>query len=150
MLISAAHDRRVRGLQGTGMFPSGRSGAVPVLIIQSSKSLGFSWAGHLAQFELPIILVTDSAAGFDVIAGCRVTLVVIDIDADVGSAVALADYTAVRQPGVPVVFVTPGIPWTGPDLLIHAPNACGVFGRDTSPKDLATMIARHATAAVAI
>ena len=117
---------------------------MPVLIVENSKDLSLSWAGHLAQFDLPIILVPELAAAFEVIGRCRVTLLVLDVAWDFETALALADYTAVRQPWAPVIFITPGIPWADGDLLIHARNACAILGRDTPPQDLAAMVARHA------
>ncbi|MCR9087166.1 MAG: hypothetical protein NXH97_10530 [Rhodobacteraceae bacterium] len=117
---------------------------MPVLIVEHSEDLGQDWAGHLAQFDRRAILTPDTAGGFDTIGTRRVTLVVIDLTQNVGAAMALADYTAVRQPWAPVIFITPGNPWTDGDLLIHARNACAILGRDTPPGDLAAMIARHA------
>lgn len=137
----------MRAASGTGSFPICEGVVVSVLIIEHIKELGLNWAGQLAQFELPIILASDLSAGFSIIRRCPVKLVVIDLDHDVGSAMALADYVAVRQSGTPVIFITPGIPWVDRDLLIHAPNACAVFGRETPPEDLAAMVARHAAAA---
>lgn len=134
-------------MRGTGSFPAGESVVVPVLIVEQSEDLGRSWAGHLAQFGCRTLLTSDSSAAFEMIGRSRVTLVVIDLAPDVVTAMALADYTAVRQPWAPVIFITPGIPWTDRDLLIHARNACAVFGRDTPPADLAAMVARHAAAA---
>ena len=75
-----------------------------------------------------------------------VDVVVLDLDLQDGSAIALADYASYRWPDTRVVFVTNTTFFSDGSIFQHVPNAAALVKEETKPDDLAAIVEYHGRA----
>ena len=115
-----------------------------VLIVESSADLSGVWARHLERQGAEVFVLADAA--IDWLRTATVDVVVANLIQTSGSALALADVTALRSPGTSVVFVTDTSFFSDGSIFSITSNARALLQSDTKPEDLAEMVLHYASA----
>ncbi len=119
-----------------------------ILIVQGSRELGRLWKDHLERQGCVVTLVSGQAAAADVLRAQDIQAIVLDVEIEEGSALAVADFASYRRPKARVVFVTRKSFFSDGSIFNLASNACAYLPVATPPEDLAVMVEYHATAAL--
>lgn len=114
-----------------------------VLIVEDKVELGQLWARDLESQGAVVYLATSEDAAMDVLRDEDVDMIVADLDLSGSGAIAIADYAAYRRPDARVVFVTATSFFSDGQVFTMCPNACAFLPAQTSPADLAAVVAHH-------
>lgn len=118
-----------------------------VLIIESAVQLGTLWKKHLDRQGATTALVTGED---DAVARLQEELfdvLILDLELEGGSALAVADYARYRQPEAQVIFVTSSSFFSDGSIFNLCTNACALIQADTAPDDIAAMAEHYARTA---
>lgn len=118
-----------------------------VLIVQSVRELGRLWTQHLERQGMRATLVHDQPEAVAALDTATFDVIVTDLMLDEGSALALADLVAYRQPDAKVLFVSNSSFFSDGSIFQMCSNACGYVPRGTKPEDLAAMVEHYGSAA---
>ncbi len=114
-----------------------------VLIVESDTNLGWLWKRHLERFSATVTLVDSQEAAVAHLEADSVEIIVLDLVLAEGSAIAVADYAAFRQPEAKIVFVTNTTFFSDGSIFQHIPNACAFLPSATPPEDLAAVVEHY-------
>ncbi|WP_420861473.1 response regulator [Algirhabdus cladophorae] len=115
-----------------------------ILIVENNPNLGSLWANHLRRLSLDVTLAKTQELAIDHLQKSAWDLVILNLVLKGGSAFAVADYVAYRQPDTKVLFVTNTSFFSDGSIFQHIPNACGLLQTSTPPQDIAAIAEHHA------
>lgn len=115
-----------------------------VLIVESNVDLGRLWSKHLERLGFQVTLVAGQDQAFEALHGSEISIIVLNVVLEQGSAFAVADYANYRFPHLKVVFVTSSSFFSDGSIFRHAANACAFMPSATPPEDLAAMVEHYA------
>lgn len=117
-----------------------------ILIVGSNLDLSGIWARHLERQGQSVTLAASQDEAVAYLQESYAEVIVLDLMLEAGSAIAVADFASYRHPGARVVFVTPQSFFSDGSLFNHIPNAAAILPEQTSPTDLAEIVAYHGRA----
>lgn len=118
-----------------------------VLIVESREDLAGQWADRLREAGITVHVTHSQECAVRVLCAHRIQVVMLDLMLDEGSALAVADFAAFRQPWAKVVFLTDTAVFSDGSIFSHCQNACGYFATSTPVNDLATIVEHYVRAA---
>ncbi|AXQ92435.1 response regulator [Cereibacter azotoformans] len=118
-----------------------------VLIVESREDLASQWAERLREGGITVHVTHSQECAVRVLCAHRIQVVMLDLMLDEGSALAVADFAAFRQPWAKVVFLTDTAVFSDGSIFSHCQNACGYFAISTPVNDLATIVEHYVHAA---
>jgi DNA-binding NtrC family response regulator len=115
-----------------------------VLIVQPDIDLATIWRRHLERQGATVDVATTQAEAIHVLQShAAISVVVLDVVLEEGSAFAVADMTSYRQPHAKVVFVTSTTFFSDGSIFRHIPNACAFIRAETAPEDLVAIVEHY-------
>ncbi len=115
-----------------------------ILIAERNPELALIWARHLERLGAEVTMVHHRDRAILTLAGSAPDMIVLALSLGEAEALSVADYAAYRHPGAKVIFVTGSSFFTDGSIFELAANACACLPEDTSPRDLAALVAYHA------
>ena len=119
-----------------------------VLIVESNFDLGDLWARHLSREGCEVTHVGTADEAINVLRSREVSVIVMDVILEEGSALAVSDFASYRQPQAKVVFVTNTTFFSDGSIFRHAPNACAFLRAATPVEDLTAVVEHYGARAV--
>ena len=116
-----------------------------VLIVEECPDLGSLWRSHLERRGCCVELATSQGAAIAVLRDQDVDIIVLDLILNGGSAFAIADFAAYRQPSAKVIFVTNTSFFSDGSIFQHIPNACAMMTSAIPPEDLGALVEHYGT-----
>jgi DNA-binding response OmpR family regulator len=116
-----------------------------VLIVEESPDLGSLWRRHLERRDCRVELATSQSAAIAVLRDQDVDIIVLGLILKAGSAFAIADFAAYRQPSAKVIFVTNTSFFSDGSIFQHIPNACAMMTSEMPPEDLGALVEHYGT-----
>lgn len=113
-----------------------------VLIVESNPGLGSLWQSHIERLGGTVDLVNTQAEAIEVLRRDAVSVIVLNLILEQGSAFAVADYASYKSPDARVIFVSNTSFFSDGSIFKLMPNTCAYVPLDTPPEDLAA-IAQH-------
>ncbi len=117
-----------------------------ILIVESGPELGRLWQAHLERAGCEVTSARTQGEAVAALQENSVSLIILDLILEEGSAFAVADYAAFRYPQTPVIFVTNTTFFSDGSIFRHIPNARAFVQSATPPEDLAAMVQYYASA----
>ena len=117
-----------------------------ILIVESNADLAAIWGRHLERQGAEVAILSDADDAIEWLRVERVDVVVANLIQEKGSALALADVIALRDPETSVVFVTDTSFFSDGSIFSVTSNARALLQADTNPEDLAAMVVHYASA----
>ena len=117
-----------------------------VLIVASNPELTRIWARHLERQGNEVTVVHSQNDAANYLRQAPADVIVLDLNLEKGSAIAIADYASYRWPDARVVFVTNSTFFSDGSIFNHIPNAAAMVPEKTSPHDLAAIVEYHGRA----
>ena len=114
-----------------------------VLIVANNPGLSRIWARHLERLGNTVFVVQSQADATSYMRLNHVAVIVLDLNLDNGSALAVADYASYRLPEARVIFVTNSTFFSDGSIFNHVPNAAAMLTEQTPPNDLAAIVEYH-------
>lgn len=114
-----------------------------VLIVEPDPDLGKVWANHLRRMGADVVVAQTQAGAIEELRSALVTVIVLDLLIDHGSAFAIADFASYRRPDAKIIFVTNTTFFSDGSIFQHIPNACAFVQSQTPPEDLAAMVEHY-------
>lgn len=114
-----------------------------VLIVQENKNLGSIWKSHLERCGCQVNLACCQTDAIHLLQNVDVDVIVLDLILAEGSAFAVADFSAYRQPEAKVIFVSDSSFFSDGSIFSHIPNACAMLPSKTSPEDLGALVEHY-------
>ncbi len=102
------------------------------------------WRNHLERLGLHVTCAQGQSDAVAVLNDHMIDVIVMDLVLEEGSALAIADLAAYRQPAARIVFVTSSSFFSDGSIFAHVPNARAFLPTGTAPEDLAAMVAHYA------
>ena len=118
-----------------------------VLIIECAIQLGTLWKQHLERQGATATLVSSEDAAVTRLQEELFDVLILDLDLEGDSALAVADYARFRQPEAQVIFVSSNSFFSDGSIFNLCTNACALIQADTPPDDLAAMAEHYARTA---
>jgi len=129
---------------GPGTLPAEQSGLgvhpLQVLIVESSAELANVWAGHLRRQGAEVAIAHDADDAIARIGAVDFDVLVINLELQSGSSLAVADFAEYHSPGTSVIFVTSTGFFSDGSIFSLVPNVRALVDTDTPPSDLAAMV----------
>ena len=113
-----------------------------ILIVESDSGLGGLWQAHMARQGHDVCLTEDQQSAADALDRGAFDIIILDIILAQGSAFAVADLAAYRQPDIKIIFVTSTSFFADGSIFNLNANACAFLQSDIPPEDL-TAVAEH-------
>ena len=120
---------------------------MPVLIVEQNADRAERWRESIAKLGFEVHTVTGQREAVRMMQTHTVRLLVVDLDLDEGSALAVADFASYRHPQAKVIFLTGSGMFSDGSIFMHASNACAFLPAATMPEDLAAMVEHYRTTA---
>jgi DNA-binding response OmpR family regulator len=120
---------------------------VNVLIVEPNLSLAQLWQRHLERKGAQVQVACTQEAAISALSGVPLSVIILDLDIDSGSALAISDLAELRQPQARVIFVTASRFFSDGSIFRFCANACAYLPRHTAPDDLALMAQHYAESA---
>jgi len=117
-----------------------------VLIVANNPDLARIWSRHLVRLGNEVTVVHSQADAAECMRLYTVDVIVLDLNLERGSAIAIADYASYRRPEARVVFVSNSTFFSDGSIFNHIPNAAAMVPEETPPNDLAAIVEYHARA----
>ncbi|SFB07468.1 Response regulator receiver domain-containing protein [Poseidonocella pacifica] len=117
-----------------------------VLIVESNEELGTLWERHLTREGFAVQRAADADSAVDLVAKGSFAVVILDLNLESGSPLAVADYVSYRQPSARIVFVTRRSFFTDGSIFSLSPSACAYLPAHTPPEDLTAIIEHYGQA----
>ena len=114
-----------------------------VLIVEENADLGQIWARTIARLGVEVCVATSQSEAVDIMREGDVSVIILDLVLNNGSAFAIADYASYRMPDAKVIFVTNTTFFSDGSIFRHIPNACAFVQSETPPDDLAAMVEHY-------
>ena len=117
-----------------------------VLIVANNPELSRIWSRHLERLGHEVSVVFSQAEAANYMRVHSVDVIVLSLDLEDGSAIAIADYASYRWPNARVVFVTNTTFFSDGSIFNHIPHAAAMLPAQTPPNDLAAIVEYHGRA----
>jgi len=114
-----------------------------VLIVKESPRVARLWRSHLLRQGHQVYLACSQAKAVQLLRENLVDIIVLDLMMGSGSAFAVADFSAYRQPDTKVIFVTNSTFFSDGSIFQHIPNACAVMPSEVQPEDLGALVEHY-------
>ncbi|MGR3342718.1 MAG: hypothetical protein ACU0DI_05775 [Paracoccaceae bacterium] len=114
-----------------------------VLIVEQSSHLGRIWRCHLERRGCGVEMAIGQTDAIEVLRNQEVDIIVLDLILKDGSAFAIADFAAYRQPFAKVIFVTNTSFFSDGSIFQHIPNACAMMTSEMPPEDLGALVEHY-------
>lgn len=114
-----------------------------VLIVQENRDLGRLWRSHLEKRGCQVNLACGQSEAIHILQNVDVDVIILDLILNDGSAFAVADFSAYRQPDAKVIFVTNSSFFSDGSIFRHIPNACAMMPSETSAEDLSALVEHY-------
>lgn len=111
-----------------------------ILIVESDADLGNLWRNHMVRQGHEVWLADDQHSADMVLERGGFDIIVLDVVLARGSAFAVADLAALRQPDIQIVFVTSTSFFSDGSIFNLNANARAFLQADTPPEDLTAML----------
>jgi len=120
--------------------------AMRVLIVEGNAELGAIWAKSIERLGVAVTLAGSQAQAIDILCEQDISVIILDLVLQEGSAFAVADFASYRNPDSKVIFVTNTTFFSDGSIFRHIPNACAFVQSHTPPDDLAAMVEHYGVA----
>ncbi|MBT8412985.1 MAG: response regulator [Boseongicola sp.] len=117
-----------------------------VLIVGNNPHLARIWSRHLERQGNSVAVVHSQADATDFMRVHDVDVIVLDLNLEQGSALAIADYASYRRPSARIVFVSNSTFFSDGSIFNHIPSAAAMVPEQTPPNDLAAIVEYHGRA----
>ncbi|MDF1727612.1 MAG: response regulator [Sulfitobacter sp.] len=114
-----------------------------VLIVESRPELSRLWQRHLDRLGIHTLAATTQDEATEILSAQKVDVIILDVVLWQGSALAVCDYAAFRQPEARVLFVTSSTFFSDGSIFGHADNVRAFLPAATAPEDLAAMVEHY-------
>ncbi|SMX22908.1 Response regulator receiver domain protein [Boseongicola aestuarii] len=121
-------------------------GGMVVLIVANNRHLTRIWSRHLQRQGNTVVVVHSQADATDFMRVHDVDVIVLDLNLEKGSALAIADYASYRRPSARIVFVSNSTFFSDGSIFNHIPNAAAMVPEQSPPNDLAAIVEYHGRA----
>ncbi len=115
-----------------------------ILIVEQNFDLAEVWKLHLEELGHEVELAADQSSAIQCLQAQPVTVMVLNIELEAGSALDIADFAGFRYPAVKVLFTGTGRTFADGSIFSLAGNAIAYIAAGTDPRDLALMVDHHA------
>ena len=115
-----------------------------LLIVESNPELADLWRLHCDRRGRSVVIAPGQAEAVAALRFSPVSIVLLNVELDEGSAFAVADYASYRCPEVKIIFVTSGNVFSDGSIFNHVSNACTYVPVSTRPEDLAEIVEHYA------
>jgi DNA-binding response OmpR family regulator len=115
-----------------------------LLIVESNPHLANLWRRHVERQGRPVCLAACQRAAVDALMSHEISIILLNVVLEEGSAFAVADYASYRCPDVRILFVTSQTFFSDGSIFNHVANACAYLPVGTPPDDLAAMVDHYA------
>lgn len=119
-----------------------------ILIVGNHVELSELWARHIQRLGLRTKVVVSQEEAVECLSEVCPSGILLDLMLSDGSAMAVADYASYRHPSVPVVFVSCSRFFSDGSIFSLIQNAAALVPENTSPADIAEILAYHGRADV--
>lgn len=117
-----------------------------VLIVETNADLAAVWARSLERSGATIHVAESEDAAVRAMASDPFNIIVLNLNLQKGSAIAVADFAGFRHPDAKVVFVTSSTFFSDGSIFNHCANACAYLKDNTPPEDLAAIVEHYGRA----
>lgn len=117
-----------------------------ILILAENPNLANVWARHLERQKHAVIVTSEETEAIETIRDNDISVIVLDLMLQSGSAFSVADYVSYRSPSTKIVFVTKTRFFSDGSLFKHVPNTAAIIQENAPPSDLAEIVAYHGRA----
>lgn len=118
-----------------------------VLIVEAREDLAGAWAAPLREAGCTVHVTATQDEASEVLASQRIQVVMLDLMLERGSALAVADFAAFRQPWAKIVFLTDSTVFSDGSIFGLCSNACAFLRSATPVQDLAAIVEHYGRAA---
>jgi CheY-like chemotaxis protein len=117
-----------------------------VLIVANNPDQARIWSRHLERQGNDVTVVHSQADAANYMRDHGVDVIVLDLNLEQGSALAIADYASYRWPVARIVFVSNSTFFSDGSIFNHIQNAAAMVPEQTPPNDLAAIVEYHGRA----
>ena len=117
-----------------------------VLIVEGNPDLGAVWARTIERLGVEVSVAASENEAIEVMREHDISVIILDLILENGSAFAVADFASYRHPDAKVIFVTNTTFFSDSSIFRHIPNACAFVQSATPPDDLAAMVEHYGVA----
>ena len=114
-----------------------------VLIVESNPDRGWIWARHIERSGAIVDRVDGQIAAIETLRSRQIDVIVLNLELEQGSPLAIADFASYRQPGCRVIFVTSSTFFSDGSIFRHSSNACAYLQAESPPEDIAAMVEHY-------
>lgn len=117
-----------------------------VLIVETNANLAGVWARSLERSGGTIRVAESEDVAVRALEVQAFDIIVLNLNLQEGSAIAVADFAGFRRPDAKVVFVTSSTFFSDGSIFNHCSNACAYLKDNTPPEDLAAIVEHYGRA----
>ena len=117
-----------------------------VLIVESQRHLANLWAVPLQAQHHNVTVAQGQREAVAHLTRYATDIIILDLNLEEGSAVAVADFANYRQPKAKVVAVTRDRYFSDGSIFGHLSNVQTMVPAATPPRDLSVMVEHYAAA----
>lgn len=115
-----------------------------VLIVECQAELAALWARPLVKWGHNVTIAVDQAAAAQHLCKTTFDVIILDLNLNEGSALAVADFANYRQPHAKVLAVSADRYFADGSIFSHLGNAQALLPRDTPAQDLGALAEYYA------
>ena len=119
-----------------------------VLIVENDANLARIWTAHLERQGARVSVAGSQEDAVEYLQFHDAQVIVLSLDLQEGSALAVADFASYRHPGARVIFVTRSRFFSDGSIFKLVPNTAAFLPARTPPEDLAALVEHHGGAAL--
>jgi DNA-binding NtrC family response regulator len=116
-----------------------------VLIVEGDPDTGWLWRRHLERQGCEVSLSHTQDEAIELLRTVDVSVIVLDLIMEDGSAFAIADFASYRRPGAKIIFVNNSSFFSDGSIFQHIPNACAVMPAGVAADDLSALVEHYGT-----
>jgi len=114
-----------------------------VLIVERNPDLGWVWRRHLERRGCTVSLAQNQEEAIEILRQENISIIVLDLIVEDGSAFAIADFASYRRPEAKVIFVSNTRFFSDGSIFQHIPNACALMPAEMPPEDLSALVEHY-------
>lgn len=114
-----------------------------VMIVQSDPALAEVWQAHLARQGMQVCIAASQVEAIAHLRHDEISVIVLSLELERGSAIAVADFASYRRPDAKIIFVTRKGFFSDGSIFRLAPNAAAFIPARTPPDDLVALVEHH-------
>lgn len=115
-----------------------------ILVVEHKQEIGRIWKRQIESGGLACDLVHSQSDALRALSRTSYEVVVTDLELRDGSALAVADFAASRNPATKVIFVTASTFFSDGAIFEFMDNVCALVPQCTRPDDMAALVEYHA------